>query len=176
LPSRRTDQHALAVLIYEYLLGRHPLRGPKVNSVTSPKKMSGFRWGQKRCGSRTKTPAIVREASGFRTKFWALFGALVERAFTVGLHEPDERPGADEWERALVRTTDLLLPCANADCSQKWFVLTGTSPRCPFCGQRVRGSLPILNFYRAGRPGQFVTESIAWHLASPAFVSLARLR
>ncbi len=30
LPSRSTDRHALAVLIYMYLFYRHPLRGAKV--------------------------------------------------------------------------------------------------------------------------------------------------
>ena len=35
LPSNLTDLHALAVLIYEYLLRRHPLRGPKVNGQTA---------------------------------------------------------------------------------------------------------------------------------------------
>ncbi len=30
LPSQTTDRHALAALIYEYLLYRHPLRGKKV--------------------------------------------------------------------------------------------------------------------------------------------------
>lgn len=33
LPSRATDQHALAVLIYVYLLNRHPLRGRKVHEI-----------------------------------------------------------------------------------------------------------------------------------------------
>lgn len=33
LPSIYTDRHALAVLIYMYLLNRHPLRGGKVNDV-----------------------------------------------------------------------------------------------------------------------------------------------
>src|SRR5262249_17352519 len=35
LPSNLTDLHALAVLIYEYLLRRHPLKGPKVNGKTA---------------------------------------------------------------------------------------------------------------------------------------------
>ena len=35
LPSNLTDLYALAVLIYEYLLRRHPLRGPKVNGKTA---------------------------------------------------------------------------------------------------------------------------------------------
>ena len=33
LPSIQTDRHALAVLIYMYLLYRHPLRGGKVNDL-----------------------------------------------------------------------------------------------------------------------------------------------
>ncbi|MEZ9938312.1 lipopolysaccharide kinase InaA family protein, partial [Vibrio breoganii] len=32
LPSMHTDRHALAVLIYQYLLLRHPLRGDKIHS------------------------------------------------------------------------------------------------------------------------------------------------
>ena len=35
-PSIETDLHALAVLIYETLLLRHPLAGPKVRSTRSP--------------------------------------------------------------------------------------------------------------------------------------------
>ena len=34
LPSRSTDLHALAVLIYLYFLHRHPLRGDKIYTVT----------------------------------------------------------------------------------------------------------------------------------------------
>ena len=60
---------------------------------------------------------------------------LVERAFIAGLHAPAERPTAGEWEDALIRTVDLLVPCANAQCEQKWFVLRSTpGQHCPFCG------------------------------------------
>ena len=37
LPSIQTDRHALAVLIYMYLLYRHPLRGGKVNDLDAAK-------------------------------------------------------------------------------------------------------------------------------------------
>ena len=37
LPSIKTDRHALAVMIYMYLLYRHPLRGGKVNDLDSAK-------------------------------------------------------------------------------------------------------------------------------------------
>ncbi len=35
LPSIETDQHALAVLLYETLLQRHPLHGPKIHTTRS---------------------------------------------------------------------------------------------------------------------------------------------
>jgi serine/threonine protein kinase len=38
LPNIMTDRHALAVLIYMYLLYRHPLRGGKVHDVNDPKR------------------------------------------------------------------------------------------------------------------------------------------
>ena len=39
-----TDRHALAVLIYMYLLYRHPLRGGKVHDVNDPQKMKIWQW------------------------------------------------------------------------------------------------------------------------------------
>lgn len=43
LPSIATDRHALAVLIYMYLLNRHPLRGGKVWDI-DPAKTKSCRW------------------------------------------------------------------------------------------------------------------------------------
>ena len=69
----------------------------------------------------------------------------MERAFITGLHAPDDRPSAGEWEDALIRTSDLLVPCGNAQCEQKWFVLRSTpGQHCPFCGTQVPGQLPIM--------------------------------
>jgi hypothetical protein len=75
---------------------------------------------------------------------------LVERAFIDGLHDPAKRPPAFEWEDALMRTMDLLLPCKNASCRQKWFVFdnSASKPRCPFCGTSYDSSLPVLNLYQ----------------------------
>ncbi len=47
LPSRYTDLHALAVLIYMYLLYRHPLRGGKVWDIDDPTKDEGMTMGAK---------------------------------------------------------------------------------------------------------------------------------
>lgn len=168
LPSRRTDQYALAVLIYQYLLGRHPMRGPKVNSTASAEedeRMSmgaGAVWieNPKDTSNRPRNLGVPYTALG------PYLAPLFERAFIGGLHHPLERPGADEWERALIKTSDLLLPCPNKSCPGGWFVFGDTAPRCPWCGTVKNGSFPVLNFYRSGKTGQFLSERhklVVWH-------------
>ncbi len=161
LPSRTTDQHALSVLIYEYLLGRHPLRGPRVNSTESAEEDERLSMGEKALwvehptdhGNRPRADFVSCAALG------PLLAPLFERAFVQGLHAPGHRPGADEWERALVRTTDLLMRCEGPGCPHQWFVYDGsTAPRCPGCGWAFRGTLPLLNFYRESRPGEYVSD------------------
>lgn len=170
LPSRRTDQHAIATLIYQYLLGRHPLRGPKVNSLASAEEDERLSMGARALWIENKADTSNRpsdlgvgyEATG------PYLSALFERVFIAGLQSPTERPGADEWERALVKTTDLLLPCPNPACVGKWFVLIENEPRCPWCGAAQKQDFPVLNFYRAGKTGQFSSERhrfAVWHHA-----------
>jgi len=73
---------------------------------------------------------------------------LVKRAFEDGLHNPMQRPIADDWETALVKTADLVQQCTNPSCSQKWFPFdNSTRPICPFCRTQFKGVLPILNLY-----------------------------
>lgn len=163
LPSRTTDQHALPVLIYEYLLGRHPLRGPRVNSTESAEEDERLSMGEKALWVEDPHDRGNRLRDGFVpcTALGPLLAPLFERAFVQGLRAPGQRPGADEWERALVRTADLLMRCGSAGCAHQWFVYDGsTSPRCPGCGWAFRGTLPLLNFYRESRPGQYVSD---WH-------------
>ncbi len=52
LPCIATDRHALAVLIYMYLLYRHPLRGGKVHDPTRSATRP-CRWASGRCSSNT---------------------------------------------------------------------------------------------------------------------------
>ncbi|EOI5757341.1 kinase, partial [Enterobacter hormaechei] len=73
-----------------------------------------------------------------------------------GLHDPSKRPTADEWETALVKTVDLVQPCQNDACEQKWYVFSGkTKPACPYCGTPYKGKLPILNLYSSRKAGSF---------------------
>ena len=164
-PNRSTDQHALAVLIYMYLLYRHPLRGRKVHDVDDSERDETLSMGERALfvehpSDRSNRIRLEDERKENRkwcdtdkvpyTVLGPYLAPLMERAFITGLHAPGERPTAGEWEDALIRTSDLLVPCGNARCEQKWFVLRSTRRQdCPFCGTQVAGQLPIMNLYRA---------------------------
>ncbi len=105
---------------------------------------------------------------------------LFHRTFVTGLHAPNNRPGAIEWERGLVKTWDMLYPCPNDKCSHGWFVLHDmANARCPFCGTRLQGTIPILKFRTERRPGQWMPDGqlviynniplFKWHAFSSIF-------
>lgn len=167
LPSRVTDLHALAVMIYMYLLYRHPLKGGKVNDLDTEKD-DLLSMGEKALFIEHPTDTSNRPKADQVSK-WALPWAdvtkipytvtgpylktIFDQAFITGLHNPNHRPNADQWEQALLKTTDLMQPCSNASCQQKWFVFDNTAaPKCPFCGTAVKGTLPVLDLYYQFQP------------------------
>lgn len=174
LPSINTDRHALAVLIYMYLLYRHPLRGGKVHDI-DPQKDENMAMGEKALfiehptdkSNRVKLKDLDKSQlpQGDPQKMpYTICGPylkkLFDRAFIDGLHNPSARPSAAEWEDALVKTTDLVQPCANPKCEGHWYVFDNTvRPRCPFCGTEYKGQLPILNFYYAPSHGKYISEN-----------------
>ena len=174
LPSINTDRHALAVLIYMYLLNRHPLRGGKVWDI-DPAKDEAMSMGEKALfiehptdkTNRVKPQELDKSQlpQGDPTKMpYTICGPylkkLFDRAFVDGLHNPSARPSAAEWEDALVKTCDLVQPCQNPKCEAHWYVFDNTTkPKCPFCGQEYKGQLPILNFYYAPSHGKYMSEN-----------------
>lgn len=168
LPSTRTDQHAMAVLFYQYLLRRHPLEGPKVNCPTSTEEDVFLSMGEKalfienphdtsnhwsNARDYPKMEPVLDQLGPYLKKVFL-------KAFVDGLHAPEVRPSAFEWEDALGKTLDLVIPCANKSCPEKWFVyVEGEKPRCPWCGTTIANQLPLLDFYYAPRTGQYRSES-----------------
>ena len=174
LPSINTDSHAITVLIYMYLLKRHPLRGGKVWDI-DPAKDEAMSMGEKALfiehptdkTNRVKPQELDKSQlpQGDPTKLpYTICGPylkkLFDRAFIDGLHNPLARPSAAEWEDALVKTCDLVQPCQNPKCEAHWYVFDNTTkPKCPFCGQEYKGQLPILNFYYAPSHGKYMSEN-----------------
>ncbi|MBO6151574.1 MAG: kinase [Acinetobacter sp.] len=190
LPSIATDKHALAVLIYMYLLYRHPLRGGKIHDMDDPQKDENIGMGEKalfvehptdqsnQVKSNQLKPSQLPWADPSQISYQVTGPYLTElfnKSFIEGLHEPSKRPSANDWETALVKTVDLIQPCQNAACSQKWYVFDNTTqPKCPFCNTSFTGKLPILNLYSARQQGNYRPDNhrlmvwtgqslFAWH-------------
>ena len=190
LPSIATDKHALAVLIYMYLLYRHPLRGGKIHDMDDPQKDENMGMGEKALFVEHPTDHSNQVKSNQLKSSqlpWAdpsqisyqvtgpYLTELFNKSFIEGLHEPSKRPSANDWETALVKTVDLIQPCHNAACSQKWYVFDNTTqPKCPFCNTAFIGKLPILNLYSARQQGNYRPDNhrlmvwtgqslFAWH-------------
>ena len=175
LPSIYTDRHALAVLIYMYLLLRHPLRGDKVHDVDDPQRDEDLSMGEKALFVEHPTDISNRIKPEYLKPLetpWKDTAALpcrvtgpyleklFQRTFIDGLHVPEKRPTADEWEQGLVKTVDLLQPCVNPECDQKWYVFDNTkSPKCPFCGTGYSGKLPVLNLYSSRHGNKFLPDN-----------------
>src|ERR1043165_6474770 len=117
LPSRLTDLHALACLIYMYLLHRHPLKGGKVHDLDTEKddllSMDEKALFIENETDRSNRPKLSQVSKW--DQYWndvdklpyTITGPylknMFDRAFVTGLHKPNERPTADEWEQALLK-------------------------------------------------------------------------
>ena len=179
LPSNWTDLHALSVLIYEYLLRRHPLRGPKVNSTASAEEDERLSMGERALflehpqdDSNRPRPKCRNAAFRYDLKVTVdhlgpHLSKCCMKTFVDGLHDPRKRTVATAWIDALCRTQDLLIRCENRSCPEKWFVyIDGQKPVCPWCGWKLKSQIPILDFHYAPRQGQFRPENhclVAWH-------------
>lgn len=161
-PSASTDQHALAVLIYEYLLYRHPLRGKKVNSRVSSEEDEFLSMGAKALFVEHPTDRS-NPSTGDMSVLCSALGPdlhkLFMRAFVDGLHAPNLRPAAIEWERGLIKTWQMIHPCQNPACTHRWFVFDESNPKCPFCNTRLRGTIPVLKLRKESRPGQWTQDA-----------------
>lgn len=174
LPRIETDRHALAVLVYMYLLYRHPLRGRKVHDADAQRDEE-FSMGARalfvehpsdlsnRPDPSAVKPGFLPFADAARVPYeicGPYLKEIFDRAFIAGLHHPALRPTADDMERALVKTVDLIQPCHNLRCDQKWFVFDNTTrPKCPFCHTPTSGPLPVLNLYSSRGDGKFLPDN-----------------
>lgn len=159
-PSIYTDLHSLAVLIYQLLLMRHPLKGPRRHDEDAEKD-DLLALGER--ALYIEDPDDISNRPGLTFNGAWLLGdevdALMRRAFTGGLRNPAQRPLAAEWSDALIRMREQTVPCSNSECEGKAFVLLRDQPAiCPWCGTKVArpAQVPVLRWYEGtGQAGHF---------------------
>jgi hypothetical protein len=139
--SVATDRHPLAVLLYRWLLNRHPLLGPKQHDpdpvVDEFMALSvGALFIENPDDHSNRPPSLRQTSDSLGPRMHDLF----HRAFIDGLQNPGRRPTADAWEEALIEMLDRIIPCDNSACQQRFFVAPDVGPlRCPNpnCGTLV---------------------------------------
>jgi serine/threonine protein kinase len=147
MPSRQSDRHALALLIYELLLARHPLDGPRILPVETQEEEDFLTFGSEALFIEDPQNDANRPGEVFPTfdRLGRPIADLFRQAFVTGLHAPNRRPLAIQWVQALHETLDLLHPCPNPTCPWKWFPRgEDGSFRCPRCGSTPPGWVPVL--------------------------------
>jgi serine/threonine protein kinase len=163
LPSIKTDEHSLAVLIYNYLFHRHPLKGSKVWDIDDDERHETLLLGEKALFVENPTDDSNRIRIGSDDKDYLPWDdtnilpytisgpylkPLFDNAFIYGLHDPALRPIAADWDYAFVKTLDQILPCSNPNCVKQYFIFSRNNhPICPYCGTKYTLSIPVLQFY-----------------------------
>lgn len=175
-PSVNTDKHALAVLIYWTFLFSHPLLGPKIHAQ-DPEIDENLAYGANALyiehpTDHSNRPKVLPPTSDILTP---LIKRLFNRAFIEGLKDPFKRPSAADWESALQRMADRIVPCQNSSCEMHAFVVPDKHQfKCPWCGTPYRSSagMPIITLYRPGNiKGSYAPDdwSIAVYPKRPIF-------
>lgn len=158
--SAETDRYALAVLIYRFLLERHPLVGPRRLPGLSAEHEEEALMGAKALYS--EHPSDLRNRPKSLSLSSKILGPTIEnlfrRAFVDGLRVAGERPTADSWVNALTEAFDRLLACSNLHCSHRWFVLLDpTRPVCPYCATHYRGTFSRMSLKHVAPKDGYVT-------------------
>lgn len=156
-PSVLSDRHALAVLLFQLLLFRHPLRGPYTFGLPEEEAEEIRARQLGRHGLYIAHPDDARNRPDTHFHEPSLLGKalakLFQRAFVEGLRQPSARPAGTEWSIALGRLIYSLHPCRNRACPGKHYPIPIGELRCPWCGKSGGSGFPVLFFYQEDARG-----------------------
>lgn len=192
LPSQQTDLHALACLIYQYLLHRDPLQGRKMHDEDAAKDEL-LAYGKEALFVEDKNDKSNKPfPEGYKPLDWSdvdrvpcevsgpYLTRLFRQSFEDGLHNPEKRPSAADWEAALLKTYERLTPCPNPNCTEHYFVLN-KEKRCPFCGSVIKEQVPVFDVYNKRQDKwEFAKKQVygvddkklhKWHLYNDCYFS-----
>lgn len=169
-PSVKTDRHALASILYHWLLLWDPLKGDKFFDP-DPLQDDILRYGKMALYIEHPTDTSNR-ASKQVLKAPILgpeLARLFEMAFVDGLHHPDKRPLPYQWRDALYHAYDQITPCASARCEWRFYIATRKSHlACPACQEPLKNpkELPFVYLLRhrgTGNPDEYRTDESTAH-------------
>ena len=128
-PSTKSDLHALSVLLFELWIWHHPLHGLKEFQVRSwdlPAKIRiygeepVFVFDPQDESNRLPDDPDYNTARRRWEQCPKAIKELFVKAFTVGLHHPEQRVTEGEWQRAFLRLADGMVYCPACAAENIW--------------------------------------------------------
>lgn len=122
-PSISTDLHSLAVLLFMLLMNHHPLQGARELAVSclSDEDIRDL-YGENPLFVFDPDDDSNRPVAGEQDTVIATWAAMTPtlramftRSFTVGLHDPAQRPREQEWIEIFSRLRDGIVWCPNCN-------------------------------------------------------------
>jgi DNA-binding helix-hairpin-helix protein with protein kinase domain len=138
-PSRRTDLHSLAVLLFLLLFMEHPLIGRKVDMGMWDEQHAVRHFGEE--------PVFVFDPYDFSNRpvkphverYWALYPQFVRDrmlvAFGEGLRTPTARVTEGEWLRTLADLRDCMASCPACGATVFYDLARNRPQPCHSCGR-----------------------------------------
>lgn len=147
LPSRVTDQHSLAVMLYYLLMVGHPLEGGRTWNVVADGDAHRRFFGVEPLfafdpDDHRNRPDPISEAHVIERweRLPSSLRNLFLRAFTVGLHDPELRVQDSEWCRSLRDASARLWRCQR--CGRDSYAEHGRTV-CGGCGTAMPGWVKV---------------------------------
>lgn len=156
-PSRLTDLHSLAVLLFEILFSEHPLHGKKeynmpaglMDPIEVDRQLYGidtacFVFADEHNLKRFIEPSVpshVRMREDWK-KYPECLREMFIRAFVRGIKNPEDRPQAYQWTNVFIEFLGLLYRCPHCGhthlYNQDQFKRYKGVPPCDECGRAIR--------------------------------------
>lgn len=166
-PTRASDLHSLAVMLFRILHIGHPLVGARALAFENLSAESTIRrlYGTEArfvfdpADESNRPPPDQSPVMAYWSLYPQALKDLFTRAFTEGLYDPNSRVMETEWRRAMSQLRDAVQTCPA--CSGRSFYdgrrLAGKQRQfdCWSCGAALPSNPPRLGIRRAGaRPGE----------------------
>jgi DNA-binding helix-hairpin-helix protein with protein kinase domain len=161
-PSRRTDLHSLAVILFMLLFMEHPLIGRRVDAGIWDDEHSIRHFGADPLFIFSPDDDSNRPRRRHAQQYWRVYPEFLKRpmltAFGIGLNDPAERVTEGEWIRVLTELRDSMASCPGCGNTVFYSVRSAERETCAACGT----SLPKPLVLAAGRRRIVVSRHLAF--------------
>lgn len=124
-----TDSWSFAVIAYQLLTMKHPLKGDLVNDgepeLEEQALQGDFPWVEHPDDDQNQCTGGIPSELVFTKRL----RELMDQCFRLGMNDPDERPSLAAWSEAFAEASVRLLDCEN--CHSTFYY--NKTKQCPFC-------------------------------------------